>query len=108
MATIRSRTTHKEPDMAKHSVDNATAQGAQGVPVSTQHPALHNMPRSRGAAFASEPPPTRNMPTTPKHTVSNLPSGTPELPSMPVPPSSHYEAPPDQVVAAEPLPTWLA
>ena|SRR2546422_4223403 len=100
--------------MAKFSVDLSHVPPKGGVPVSTQHPALPDMPPSRGAAFASVPPPTQNVRRTPKMlaSVRGLPPDTPDLTVAPVPPSSVFSEPPQHVTAAPPAdpshPAWLA
>jgi hypothetical protein len=99
--------------MAKHTV-TGQVQPAQGLLVSkesTRHPALRDMPGSRGAAFAGVPAPTRNQRVTPKRSVRNVPEDgeTGIAPRMPVPPAAVYEEPPARVVAAKSdHPTWLS
>ena len=95
--------------MAKFSVDLSQVPPKGGVPVSTQHPALPDMPPSRGAAFASVPPPTQNVRRAPTTTVRNAPPEDPGLaPRMPVPPASVFVEPPRKVTATGPHPDWLA
>jgi hypothetical protein len=88
--------------MAKnHSVDTSRIQPAQGILVSkdsTKHPALRDMPGSRGSAYAGVPAPTRNQRVTPKRAF-RVP-GTPDLPTMPVPPASVYQEPPEHVTGS--------